>query len=108
MTGLATERRRERSDAAARVAAPSQDASNDPALDLDGRAGDGMEEDGPIPGEVDARGAPSRFRRRLERFRGAAGDTDGFTGSDDEAELKLQLMLLREENARLKSTRHQP
>jgi hypothetical protein len=56
----------------------------------------------------DAVAGPSRFRRRLERFRGTESDPDGFESSDDEAELKLQLMLLREENARLKSARHQP
>jgi hypothetical protein len=50
----------------------------------------------------------SRFRRRIERFKGAA-DAGDLPGSlDDESELRLQLMLLREENARLKSARHQP
>jgi hypothetical protein len=49
-----------------------------------------------------------RFRRRLERFKGLA-ETNELPGSlDDEAELRLQLMLLREENARLKAARHQP
>lgn len=49
-----------------------------------------------------------RFRRNLERFKGMA-DGQEFDGSlDGEAELKLQLMLLREENARLKAARHQP
>lgn len=49
-----------------------------------------------------------RFRRRLERFRGL-GDAEIAPGSiDDESELRLQVMLLREENARLKVTRHQP
>ena len=49
-----------------------------------------------------------RFRRRLERFRGlsAAEITPG--SLDDESELRLQVMLLREENARLKGARHQP
>ena len=56
----------------------------------------------------DADVRPSGFRRRLERFRGTESDRDGFESSDDEAELKLQLLLLREENARLKSARHQP
>jgi hypothetical protein len=58
---------------------------------------------GGAPGAV-----PSRFRRRLERFRGAATDSDGFGDPEDEAELKLQLVLLREENARLKAERSQP
>jgi hypothetical protein len=50
----------------------------------------------------------SRFRRRLERFKGLA-ETHELPGSlDDEAEMRLQLMLLREENARLKAARHQP
>jgi hypothetical protein len=49
-----------------------------------------------------------RFRRRLERFRGV-GDAEITPGSlDDESELRLQVMLLREENARLKGARHQP
>jgi len=52
--------------------------------------------------------APNRFRRRLERFRGAVTDPDGLSDSDDEAELRLQLILLREENTRLKAARHQP
>jgi hypothetical protein len=50
----------------------------------------------------------SRFRRRLERFKGLS-DGDLAAGSlDDESELKLQVMLLREENARLKAARYQP
>jgi hypothetical protein len=49
-----------------------------------------------------------RFRRRLERFTGIS-DGEIVPGSiDDESELRLQLMLLREENARLKAARHQP
>jgi hypothetical protein len=49
-----------------------------------------------------------RFRRRLERFKSLADEQD-FSGSlDDESELRLQVMLLREENARLKAARHQP
>jgi hypothetical protein len=49
-----------------------------------------------------------RFRRRIERFRGL-GDAELPPGSlDDESELRLQVMLLREENARLKAARHQP
>ena len=49
-----------------------------------------------------------RFRRRLERFRGL-GDAEITPGAiDDESELRLQVMLLREENARLKAARHQP
>ena len=49
-----------------------------------------------------------RFRRRLERFRGL-GDAEIAPGSlDDESELRLQVMLLREENARLKAARHEP
>ena len=53
-------------------------------------------------------GEPRRFRRRFERFKGSA-ENDGLTGSfDDEDDLRLQLMLLREENARLKAARHKP
>jgi hypothetical protein len=63
------------------------------------------------PHAQDTMSAPassSGFRRRLERFRGAVSDPDGFSNSDGEAELKLQLVLLREENTRLKAARHQP
>ena len=50
----------------------------------------------------------ARFRRRLERFRGVAEEEE-FTGSlDDEDDLRLQVMLLREENAWLKAARHKP
>jgi hypothetical protein len=49
-----------------------------------------------------------RFRRRFERIKGVPEpDAEPFA-LGGEAELKLQLMLLREENARLKSARHQP
>jgi hypothetical protein len=50
----------------------------------------------------------SRFRRRLERFKGLAESHELPGSLDDEAEMRLQLMLLREENARLKAARHQP
>lgn len=58
-------------------------------------------------------GAPGReplgrFRRRLDRIKGLP-DPDIVAGAPtDEAELRLELMLLREENARLKSARHRP
>jgi hypothetical protein len=48
-----------------------------------------------------------RFRRHLERFRGAADPLDD-PSNLDEMDLRLQVMLLREENARLKAARHQP
>lgn len=45
-----------------------------------------------------------RFRRRLERVRGVAeGDP---LPQEDESELRLPVLLLREENARLESARH--
>lgn len=50
----------------------------------------------------------ARFRRRLEQLR---GDTDAFGGddaADEESDLKLEVMLLREENARLKAQGHRP
>jgi hypothetical protein len=50
----------------------------------------------------------ARFRRRLERFRGDADAQDHSNSLDEEAELRLQVMLLREENARLKEARHRP
>jgi hypothetical protein len=49
-----------------------------------------------------------RFRRRLERIRSVPESEADAISIGGEAELKLQLMLLREENARLKSARHQP
>lgn len=50
----------------------------------------------------------ARFRRRIERFRGDADTQYLPDGLDDVGELRVQLMLLREENARLKASRHQP
>lgn len=50
----------------------------------------------------------ARFRHRIEQLR---GDADAFGANDDsgeESDLKLELMLLREENARLKAQRHRP
>ena len=48
------------------------------------------------------------FKRRLERARGLIEEQE-FTGSpDQEDDLRLQLMLLQEENARLKAARHKP
>lgn len=67
----------------------------------------------PLSGASEALGTSQdqpfdRFRRRLERFRGL-GDAEIVPGSlDDESELRLQVMSLREENARLKAGRHQP
>jgi hypothetical protein len=49
-----------------------------------------------------------RFRRRIEQLRGDADAFGGADGSDEESDLKLELMLLREENARLKAERHRP
>jgi hypothetical protein len=49
-----------------------------------------------------------RFRRRFERIKGVPEPDAEPTSLGGEAELKLQLMLLREENARLKAARHQP
>lgn len=62
---------------------------------------------GAVPEDLTAEPA-GRFRRRLERFKGLAETLDLPGSMDDEAELKLQLMLLREENARLKAARYQP
>lgn len=59
----------------------------------------------PPPG---TRSAPfAKFQRRMERFRTTAPEAVEHP-TDDEPELRLQLMLLREENARLKAGRHQP
>ena len=48
------------------------------------------------------------FKRRLERARAFVEEQE-FTGSlEQEDDLKLQIMLLQEENARLKAARHKP
>lgn len=49
-----------------------------------------------------------RFRRNLGRFRGDANGQDHAESLHNEAELKLQVMLLREENARLKAASRHP
>lgn len=49
-----------------------------------------------------------RFRRRFERIRGVPDPDAPPVSLDNESELKLELLLLREENARLKAARHQP
>ncbi len=49
-----------------------------------------------------------RFRRNLGRFRGDASAQDHAESLHHEAELKLQVMLLREENARLKAASRHP
>jgi hypothetical protein len=60
----------------------------------------------PVPA-IDQETEPrARFRGRLERLR---GDADAYgRQSEETANLKLELMLLREENARLKADRHRP
>jgi hypothetical protein len=50
----------------------------------------------------------TRFRRRFERSRGRAEEHHFADSIDDEEDLRLQVMLLREENARLKAGRHKP
>lgn len=50
----------------------------------------------------------NKFRRGFERFR---GDSDAYgegEAPDGESDLELTVLLLREENARLKAERHQP
>jgi hypothetical protein len=49
----------------------------------------------------------ARFRRRFESFRGDA-DAIRSERSGDDVDLELTVMLLREENARLKAERHRP
>lgn len=56
---------------------------------------------------VDAAEPFGRFRRHLERFRGGAESFED-PSNLDEMDLRLQVMLLREENARLKAARHRP
>jgi hypothetical protein len=50
----------------------------------------------------------TRFRRRFERSRGRVEEHHFADSIDDEDDLRLQVMLLREENARLKAGRHKP
>jgi hypothetical protein len=51
--------------------------------------------------------APSRgFKRRFERARGLIEEQDFAGSSVQEDDLRLQVMLLQEENARLKAARH--
>ena len=45
---------------------------------------------------------------RFERFRGLVEEQDFAESLDEEDDLRLQVMLLREENARLKAARHKP
>ncbi len=51
---------------------------------------------------------PTRFRRRFERSRSRVEEHQFADSIDDEDDLRLQVMLLREENARLKAGRHKP
>ncbi len=50
----------------------------------------------------------TRFRRRFERSRSRVEEHQFGDSIDDEDDLRLQVMLLREENARLKAGRHKP
>lgn len=53
--------------------------------------------------------APSKgFKRKLERARGLIEEQEFASSSDQEDDLRLQVMLLQEENARLKAARHKP
>lgn len=54
-------------------------------------------------------GALDRLRRSIEHARGESGaDRSQAAVADDELDLRVQLMLLREENARLKSELYRP
>ena len=48
------------------------------------------------------------FKRKFERARGLLEEQEFVDSIDDKDDLKLQVMLLREENARLKAARHDP
>jgi len=50
----------------------------------------------------------ARFRRRIGQLRGDADELGGDAAPSEDADLKLEIMLLREENARLKAQRHRP
>lgn len=63
----------------------------------------------PSPGGAPARRAPfERMVRRFERFRGAADALREGGSSGEDVDQELTVMLLREENARLKAARHRP
>jgi hypothetical protein len=48
------------------------------------------------------------FKRRLERARGLIEEQDFAASVEQEDDLRLKVMLLQEENARLKAARHKP
>ncbi len=50
----------------------------------------------------------NKFRRGFERFRGDSDAYAGAEGQNGESDLELTVLLLREENARLKAERHRP
>ena len=111
---MATQTSKPRSEPASElseVPALSEPAAEDDVVVPIGAVGAGIGSAAQHRGEPSAEVAEGpafgRFRRRLDRFRGLGG-AEMAPGSDDESELRLQVMLLREENARLKSARHQP
>ncbi|MGH2856143.1 MAG: hypothetical protein ACRDMJ_01515 [Solirubrobacteraceae bacterium] len=61
----------------------------------------------PAP-DPEPREAFGRFRRRFDRIRALPDLGAESSSPDDEAELEIKVMLLHEENARLKSARHRP
>ena len=64
-----------------------------------------------VPANGAATGEASRinkFRRGFERFRGDADAYAHGDAQDDDGNLELAVLLLREENARLKAERHRP
>ena len=93
--------------------APNAATGADEASDHDALApGTATSPDAPAcaPTTISNRGrAPiARFRRRIEQLRGDADALGGDESADEESNLKLEIMLLREENARLKAQRHRP
>ena len=66
------------------------------------------------PGEQSANGSRpgdqpvNGFKRKLERARGLLEEQEFVDSVDDKDDLKLQVMLLREENTRLKAARYKP
>ena len=89
-------RRNSRKDTHAVVAAPSASATTDPPRPEPQTVA--RLETEPFQG----------FKRRLERARGLIEEQEFTASVEQEDDLRLKVMLLQEENARLKAARHKP
>ncbi len=80
--------------------------SNDNEVVVDIASGAPTENEPVVPRRGDE--PLTRFRRRFERSRSRVEEQHFAESVGDEDDLRLQVMLLREENARLKAGRHKP